>query len=67
MTTGVVKWFDLKKGYGFITYNETEEVFVHFTGINSDGFKTLESGQHVSFDIKEGHRGLQATNVTSLQ
>ncbi|WEG72629.1 cold-shock protein [Vagococcus intermedius] len=67
MTTGVVKWFDLKKGYGFITYNETEEVFVHFTGINGEGFKTLEANQKVTFEIKEGHRGLQATNVTSFE
>lgn len=67
MTNGIVKWFDPKKGYGFIQYNETEEIFVHFTGIQSDGFKTLDENQHVSFQIKEGHRGLQATDVTVTQ
>ncbi|MBE9388054.1 cold-shock protein [Vagococcus salmoninarum] len=67
MTDGVVKWFDTKKGYGFITYNETEEIFVHFTGIEGDGFKTLKDNQPVRFEIKEGHRGLQATAVSALE
>lgn len=66
MTNGIVKWFDSTKGYGFIQYNDTEEIFVHFTGINTDGFKTLKENQPVSFEIKEGHRGLQATAVTIL-
>ncbi|MDF0478893.1 cold shock domain-containing protein [Vagococcus sp. PNs007] len=67
MANGTVKWFDAKKGYGFITYDEGEEIFVHFTGINSDGFKTLIENQPVTFDIKEAHRGLQATNVTLIE
>ncbi|MBP1043336.1 cold-shock protein [Vagococcus allomyrinae] len=67
MTEGIVKWFDTKKGYGFITYNDTEEIFVHFTGIEGDGFKTLKDNQHVQFEIKEGHRGLQATNVSAIE
>lgn len=66
MTNGIVKWFDPKKGYGFIQYDEHEEIFVHFTGIQADGFKTLKENQPVSFEIKEGHRGLQATNVALI-
>ena len=66
MANGTVKLFEDKKGYGFITYDEGEEIFVHFTGINSDGFKTLSENQTVTFDIKEAHRGLQATNVTLM-
>ena len=64
MNKGTVKWFNVTKGYGFITNAETgEDVFVHFTGIVADGFKTLEEGQNVTFDITEGNRGPQATNV----
>ena len=64
MNTGTVKWFNGTKGYGFITNAETgEDVFVHFTGIVADGFKTLEEGQSVTFDVTEGNRGPQATNV----
>lgn len=63
MTTGTVKWFSNEKGYGFIEYGEEEDIFVHFTGIEMDGFKTLKEGQKVQFDIVEGARGLQATNV----
>ena len=64
MNKGTVKWFNSTKGYGFITNNETnEEVFVHFSGLAMDGFKTLEDGQSVTFDITEGQRGLQAVNV----
>ena len=66
MTEGVVKWFDPKKGYGFITYHENEEIFVHFTNIQGDGFKTLKENQQVQFEIKEGHRGLQAANVVVI-
>lgn len=66
MTNGMVKWFDSAKGYGFIQYDGTEEIFVHFTGIQSEGFKTLKENQMVKFEIKEGHRGLQATNVTVI-
>lgn len=65
MNKGTVKWFNAQKGYGFIT-NEAngEDVFVHFSGIAGDGYKTLEEGQKVSFDITEGNRGLQAVEVT---
>ena len=64
MNKGTVKWFIGTKGYGFITNAETgEDVFVHFTGIVADGFKTLEEGQSVTFDVTEGNRGPQATNV----
>ena len=65
MRQGTVKWFNPTKGYGFIT-DETDnsEVFVHFSGINSEGYKTLEDGQKVTFEITEGNRGLQAVNVT---
>ncbi|HGF7778700.1 TPA: cold-shock protein [Enterococcus faecium] len=63
MTTGIVKWFDNKKGYGFISYDDTEEIFVHFTAIEEEGFKTLEENQVVEFEIIEGNRGTQATHV----
>ena len=62
MNKGTVKWFNGTKGYGFITNAETgEDVFVHFTGIVADGFKTLEEGQSVTFDVTEGNRGPQVT------
>ena len=65
MNKGTVKWFNATKGYGFITNSENgEDVFVHFSGIVADGYKTLEEGQSVTFDITEGNRGLQAVNVT---
>lgn len=64
MNNGTVKWFNGAKGYGFITNDSTgEEVFVHFSGIVSDGYKTLEEGQKVTYDTTEGNRGLQAVNV----
>lgn len=63
MHQGKVKWFNIEKGYGFIEYNDGDDVFVHFTGIQSDGFRTLEEGQNVSFEIIEGNRGPQAANV----
>ena len=63
MNNGTVKWFNSEKGYGFITAESGEDVFVHFTGIVADGFKTLEEGQSVTFDVTEGKRGPQATNV----
>lgn len=64
MNNGTVKWFNGSKGYGFITNDATgEEVFVHFSGIASDGFKTLEDGQKVTFDTIQGNRGMQAVNV----
>lgn len=65
MNKGTVKWFNAQKGFGFITNSETgEDVFVHFSGIASDGFKSLEEGQNVTFDITQGARGMQATNVS---
>ena len=64
--TGVVKWFDSKKGYGFISDAEGNDVFVHYTGLNMDGYKTLEEGQEVEFDVTEGTKGPQAVNVTKL-
>lgn len=64
MNKGTVKWFNSQKGYGFITNDENgEDVFVHFSGIAGEGYKTLEEGQNVSFEITEGSRGLQAVNV----
>mgnify|MGYP002514672541 CR=1 FL=1 len=64
--TGKVKWFNAEKGYGFITGNDGKEVFVHFSSINGEGYKTLDEEQAVSYDVTEGPRGLQATNVTKL-
>ncbi|CAM3340318.1 MULTISPECIES: cold-shock protein [Saccharibacillus] len=63
---GKVKWFNAEKGYGFIETEEGGDVFVHFSAIQIEGFKTLEEGQAVEFDIVEGARGPQASNVTPL-
>ena len=64
MNKGTVKWFNSSKGYGFITNDETgEEVFVHFSGILTEGYKSLEDGQRVTYDTTQGNRGLQAVNV----
>ncbi len=63
---GKVKWFNSEKGYGFIERTEGEDVFVHFSAIQGDGFKTLDEGQDVEFDVVEGNRGLQAANVTKF-
>ncbi|MEK3786232.1 MULTISPECIES: cold shock domain-containing protein [Paenibacillus] len=63
---GTVKWFNAEKGYGFISTEGGEDVFVHFSAIQGDGFKTLEEGQEVEFEITEGNRGPQAANVTKL-
>ena len=60
---GKVKWFNAEKGFGFIEREDGDDVFVHFTAIQSEGFKTLEEGQTVEFDIVEGNRGPQAANV----
>ena len=66
MQQGTVKWFNAKKGYGFISDEEGKDVFVHFSAIVSDGFKTLEEGQAVEFDVVQGNRGEQAANVVRL-
>jgi cold shock protein len=63
MATGKVKWFNAEKGFGFIETEEGQDVFVHFSAIQTEGFKTLDEGQEVSFDIEEGQRGPQAANV----
>jgi len=64
--TGTVKWFNAEKGFGFITNENGEDLFVHFSQIQKDGFKTLEDGEAVSFDVVEGDKGPQAANVESL-
>ena len=61
--TGQVKWFNNEKGFGFIEVPGENDVFVHFSGIVADGYKTLEDGQKVTFDLAEGNRGMQAVNV----
>ena len=63
MEQGTVKWFNDDKGYGFITRESGDDVFVHFSAIQEDGFKSLSEGQHVTFEVEEGERGLQAANV----
>ncbi len=63
MNEGTVKWFNGEKGFGFIEREDGDDVFVHFSAIQTEGFKTLEDGQAVTFDIEEGDRGLQASNV----
>ena len=66
MPNGRVKWFNERKGYGFISRDDGDDVFVHFSEIVSNGFKTLTENQEVTFEIKEGPRGLQASNVKAL-
>ncbi len=67
MPEGTVKWYDQKKGYGFVTRTDTgEDVFVHYTSIEKDGYKTLDNGQKVMFDIEQGPKGLKASNVRAL-
>ncbi|WP_026692369.1 cold-shock protein [Peribacillus kribbensis] len=66
MEQGKVKWFNAEKGFGFIEREGGDDVFVHFSAIQGDGFKTLEEGQDVSFDVEQGQRGPQATNVVKL-
>jgi CspA family cold shock protein len=63
MEHGTVKWFNAEKGFGFIEREEGDDVFVHFSAIQGEGFKTLEEGQKVTFDVEEGARGPQAANV----
>ncbi len=68
MATGTVKWFSNVKGYGFVNTddNEDEDIFVHFSAIEMDGYKKLTSGQKIEFDINEGPKGLQAQNIRSI-
>ena len=66
MTNGVVKWFNDRKGFGFIEQENGQDVFVHHSGINSTGFKSLDEGDHVTFDIEQGPKGPSAKNVTVL-
>lgn len=66
MNKGTVKWFSNQKGFGFISDESGNDVFVHFTGISMDGFKTLEEGVEVQYEVVEGAKGPQAVNVTKL-
>jgi CspA family cold shock protein len=66
MAKGVVKWFNDSKGFGFIEQENGTDVFVHFSSIQGDGFKSLTEGQEVSFDVVQGAKGLQASNVVKL-
>ena len=66
MANGKVKWFNAEKGYGFIESEDGTDVFVHFSAIEMDGYKTLEEGTEVQFDIVEGMKGSQASNVTPI-
>ncbi len=65
MANGIVKWFNDSKGFGFIEQEDGPDVFVHFSGIKSDGFKSLSEGERVSFDIEQGQKGPAAVNVTA--
>ena len=67
MATGKVKWFNAEKGYGFITTEEGKDVFVHYSAIQCDGFRTLEEGDSVTFDVQESNRGPQASKVTKIE
>lgn len=64
MTNGIVKWFNNSKGYGFIEQEDGPDVFVHYSGINADGFKNLDEGDRVTFEIEDGPKGPAAVNVT---
>jgi CspA family cold shock protein len=64
MANGIVKWFNDAKGYGFIEQEDGDDVFVHHSGINSSGFKSLNEGDRVTYDVEQGQKGLAAVNVT---
>lgn len=66
MANGTVKWFNAEKGFGFITQENGSDVFAHFSEIQSDGYKSLDEGQKVEFDVTDGQRGPQASNITKL-
>lgn len=66
MPKGIVKWFNQKKGYGFIISEDGKEIFVHFSSIQGEGYKTLREGEEVKFEITKGEKGEQATNVVKL-
>ena len=65
-TVGTIKWFDAKKGFGFINMDEGDDVFVHYSAIQGNGFRALEDGQKVEFEIVQGRKGLEAANLTTL-
>lgn len=67
MITGKVKWFNNEKGFGFIEYNDQEDIFVHYSAILSEGYKTLVEGQKIQFDLVKTDKGLQAKNVIELE
>ncbi|MBR3401715.1 MAG: cold shock domain-containing protein [Parasporobacterium sp.] len=67
MGKGTVKWFNNQKGYGFISDENGKDIFVHYSGVNMEGFKSLNEGDNVEFDIIEGEKGPQAINVTKVQ
>jgi cold-shock DNA-binding protein family len=66
MKQGIVKWFNADKGYGFLSVEGEDDIFVHFSAINSEGYKTLEEGQKVEFDVVDGPKGHMAANVVRL-
>ena len=66
MTKGTVKWFNERKGFGFLSREDGEDVFVHYSSIQSSGFKSLNEGQSVEFEVQEGPKGLQAVNVRTV-
>ena len=66
MVQGTVKWFNAEKGFGFISQENGPDVFAHFSEIQSNGFKSLKDGQKVNFEVEQGQRGLQATNITKI-